>query len=159
MNDCGSLRSARQAEGIDDKVICPMPRRVAAVTFTKAEVLKPFWQQRSMSPRAVDCEANHEILEIFLSKNSCGNSPSFGCSPPYFTGSPPCRAGNPLVRDVEFSHQRPLPAPVMAMQSKSAAVVPTYRASPRIRVEGFDCSGRGFECTGRDTRCRVPALA
>lgn len=162
MNERGSLRSVLQEDGIDDKVICPISLGVTApVTFTTAEVFKPFWQKRSMGPVELDCEANREILEIFLrKKNSCSDSSSFGCSPPYFSGSPPCRAGNPLVRDVEFSNQRPPPSPVAAaMQPKPAAKVPTYRASPCVRVEGFDSSGRGFECTGRDARCRVPAFA
>lgn len=178
-----SFRSARQVDRIDDKVICPMPRRVATVSFSTGEPIKPFWQRRSVPP-TLDCEANHEILEIFLSKNSCVNSTNFGCSPPYFSGSPPCRAGNPIVRDVEFSHQRrsPLPAsiihgntvaqdveffskrpssplPATIMQKKSVVTTSTYRASPCVRVEGFECPSRAFECTSRETRRRVPAIA
>jgi hypothetical protein len=91
-----------------------------------------------------------------LIQNSGSDSSGFGCSPPYFSGSPPNRAGNPVVRDVLFSH---LGSPVGMAAHPKPIVAPSYRPSPGVRVEGFECSGRGFECTARDTRCHVSALA
>lgn len=154
MRDCGSLRSPESSE---EKIICPKPQRVAVTTLRSADFIKPIRQLRSMSPIALDgSDAGCEIMEIFLSKNSHGESPKFGCSPPYFSGSPPSRAANPLVRDTQFLH--PHVYPVAAPQAK-VPTGPSHRASPSVRVEGFDCSGRGFECTGRDAGRRVPAFA
>lgn len=152
MSDWGRLRPALPGEVSDAEVLCPKPRRVAGVTFSTLELLKPVRQRRSMQSAGVDCEAGHEILEIIL----CKNSNALGSSPPYFSGSPPSRAGNPLVRDAEFSHHRRiLPA---GSQSKSSTG-PSFRLNPSVRVEGFECSGRGFDCTGRDARCQVTAFA
>lgn len=159
MSNCGNLRSLLRGEGAEEKVICPKPQRVATMMTSSAEVLKPIRQWRSMPPAAFDGgEAGHEILEIFLSKNSSGETQNFGCSPPYFSGSPPCRAGNPVVRDAEFSRPRHPFSPDANSQAK-IPTGPSFRASPSVRIEGFDCPGRGFECTGRDTRRRVPAFA
>eukprot|EP00250_Pteridium_aquilinum_P014425 c21979_g1_i3 orf=210-725(+) len=156
MRDCGILRSPESSE---EKIICPKPQRVAVATIRSTDFIKPIRQLRSMSPVAVDgSDAGCEILEIFLSKNSCGDSPRFGCSPPYFTGSPPSRAANPLVRDTQFLH--PHAYPVVATSQAKVPTASPHRASPSVRIEGFDCSGgRGFECTGRDVGRRVPAFA
>lgn len=156
MTNCGRPRSAlqvkiRDKEEEEELVICPKPQRVVSIS----EILKPVRQRRGMISPAVDFEAGNEILEIFLSKNTGGDS-SFGCSPPYFSGSPPSRAGNPLVRDAEFSHLQP---PSSLVTHPKSSKGPSFRASPSVRVEGFECSGRKFECSGRDARCQVPAFA
>lgn len=225
-----NFRSVWPGERTDDKVLCPMPRRVATISFSTGESVRPLLHWRSAPPSTLDCEANLELMEIFCSKNSSTNPPNFGCSPPFFAGSPPCRAGNPIihdtefiatpcraknpiVHDAEFIQQRQLPLPRANMhttpivqdvitvpdvvfiqqrqvplsrtnmhtdpivqdveythrslaspattltQSKPIVSAPIYRASPRVRVEGFDCPGRGFDCASRDTRRHVPAIA
>ena len=101
--------------------------------------------------------SNTILFSLRLIQSSAGDSSGFGCSPPHFSGSPPCRAGNPVVRDVLFSR---LGSPAgMATHHPKPIVAPSYRPSPGVRVEGFECSARGFECTARDTRCHVSALA
>lgn len=160
MSDRGRLLPSLPGDAsFEEGVICPKPRRLGVVSFSTPEVLKPVRQRRSMSPAGVEGEAGNEILEIFLNKISSGDATSLGCSPPYFSGSPPSRAGNPLVRDEEFSHQRRPPSPSFVTRSKSSNAPISFRASPPVRVEGFECSGRGFDCTGLDSRCQVPAFA
>lgn len=156
MRDCGSLRSPESSE---EKIICPKPQRVAVTNLRSADFIKPICQLRSVSPIAVDSsDAGCEIMEIFLSKYSHGESPKFGCSPPYFSGSPPSRAANPLVRDTQFVHRHAYHHHPVATTAQ--VKVPTGpRANPSVRIEGFECSGRGFECTGRDAGRRVPAFA
>ncbi|KAI5059973.1 hypothetical protein GOP47_0024393 [Adiantum capillus-veneris] len=181
--EASNFRSVCPGERIEDKVLCPKPRRVTALSFSSGEPVKPFWLRRSVPPSSLDCETNLELMEILRSKNSSLNPPNFGSSPPFFSGSPPCRAGNPMVHDVEFIQQRQTrlprastpanptvqgvefthkrldsPSPTI-VQSKPTASAPIYRANPRVRVEGFDCPTRGFDCASRDTRRHVPAIA
>ncbi|MCO5551227.1 hypothetical protein L7F22_004726 [Adiantum nelumboides] len=151
MRKCGSLRSPESSE---EKIICPKPQRVAVANLRSVDFIKPIRQVRSMSPVVIDgSDAGCEILDIFLSKSSYGD---FGGSPPFFSGSPPSRAANPLVRDTQFLH--PHAYPVATSQAKVPAGTP-IRANPSVRIEGFECSARGFECTGRDAGRRVPAFA
>lgn len=153
MRECGNLRSPESSE---EKVICPKPQRVAVANLRSVDFIKPIRQVRSMSPMAIDgSEAGCEILEIFLSKNSYGD---FGCSPPFFAGSPPSRAANPLVRDTQFLHPHAYPVATVQAKVKVSQGAP-IRANPSVRIEGFDCSSRGFDCTGRDAGRRVPAFA
>ncbi|MCO5599470.1 hypothetical protein L7F22_053574 [Adiantum nelumboides] len=181
--EASNFRSVCTSDRVEDKVLCPMPRRVATLSFSSGEPVKPFWHRRSMPPSTLDCETNLELMEILRSKNFSLSPASFGSSPPFFSGSPPCRVGNPIVRDVEFFQQRhthlppastqanpivqgveftrkrpELPSPTI-QQSKPMVSAPIYRASPRVRVEGFDCPSRGFDCASRDTRHHVPAIA
>lgn len=87
----------------------------------------------------------------FVLQSGCGDSLNFGCSPPYFNGSPPSRADNPLVHDSNFIHQRVQASPSTLSKPKSLGRS-SLGPNAAVRVEGFDCSGR-------DTRCSVPALA
>ncbi|KAH7299325.1 hypothetical protein KP509_24G005600 [Ceratopteris richardii] len=153
IRECGNLRSA---EGADEKLICPKPQRLAVANLRSVDFIKPIRQVRSVSPVVIDSnDAGCEILEIFLSKNSCYGD--FGRSPPYFSGSPPSRAANPLVRDKHFLH--PSAYPISTSQVKVSLVAPN-RENPLVRVEGFDCSStHNFECTGRDTGHRLSAFA
>lgn len=159
MRECGSLRSSESAE---EKIICPKPQRVTVTSFRSVEFIKPIRQLKSVSPTAVDgSDVGCEIMEIFRSKNCHGDSPKIGRSPPYFSGSPPSRATNPLVQDTQFLHPHAYPrATPQLSPPKKFSTSGSLRASPSVRIEGFECSsGRGFECTGRDVGRRVPAFA
>lgn len=80
-------------------------------------------------------------------------------SPPFFAGTPPCRASNPLIQDVQFGNERlmhggipPFPAP-SSPSCKSGPHMKFGSQPAAIRIEGFDCLGRDR------SNCSISALA
>ncbi|RWW04668.1 hypothetical protein BHE74_00053329 [Ensete ventricosum] len=70
-------------------------------------------------------------------------------SPPFFCGSPPHRAANPVVHDARFGEDRPQLAPFAPVQP-AQSVTPMSPKHAKfgllpaaVRVEGFDCLDRG----------------
>ena len=67
-------------------------------------------------------------------------------SPPFFFGSPPCRAQNPLAQDAHFRVQKHSPS--ASSPSDSASLPPSHsrvkfgHKQAAVRVEGFDCQSR-----------------
>ncbi|CAM6109675.1 unnamed protein product [Calypogeia fissa] len=154
MNDRRRIRTGFRDQH-EEEVICPKPRRVTNVSCPPAEFLKTSRRRRSHSSQVrAEGEAGFEILDIFLSRSGFGDSSSFGCSPPYFCGSPPSRSGNPLIHDVQFTHQR-IPSAQSSLSSlvsqQKSFCAASYGANPSVRVEGFVSSA--------EVRCSVPALA
>eukprot|EP00249_Psilotum_nudum_P010352 c22489_g1_i1 orf=435-881(+) len=148
MGDCRRIRSGHHAEGCE--VVCPKPQRVALRTCGTTEPFKSVCHRRSLLPVGGDYEAGHEIMDILVRKSADGEASNICCSPPYFCGSPPRRVGNPLVRDAHFAHPRVLPSS-SSVQPKPLQVS-SFKSSPTIRIEGFNCSRQ-------DTRCGVLTLA
>ena len=89
------------------------------------------------------------MVKVPLLQGGYGEISNFGCSPPYFCGSPPNRSGNPLIHDVHFLHQR---AQSVLSQQIASCGPSSYGASPAVRVEGFASAGP-------DSRSQVSALA
>lgn len=135
MNEKGRCRAGLQVDSCEEELICPKPRKVA-LSCCAPEFIKPVYQWQS-STRMPECEAGYEILEIFLNKGACldGEILSFGCSPPYC--SPPTRASNPIVHDIEFRNNHRSRSP--AGSKPKAVAVPSFSASPSVRIEGFEC--------------------
>ncbi|XP_034683139.1 uncharacterized protein LOC117912595 isoform X1 [Vitis riparia] len=83
LRELRKLRTAVMVEkclGQNDVVTCPKPRR----------------QQISRQcGRHIDAKVGAELSDIITSK----------ASPPYYSVSPPIRAGNPLVQDARFLQQ------------------------------------------------------
>lgn len=82
-------------------------------------------------------------------------------SPPYFCGSPPVRAANPLVQDARFGDEMNaaiispsgLPSPTSTSR-KGGCVRVSFGLKPAaVRVEGFDCLNRDRQNSS------VPAVA
>jgi len=91
--------------------------------------------------------------------------------PPFFCGSPPSRATNPLIRDVRFLETKQIP--FLSSNIPDTGATPSlppppmglFRATtnfgsdpvaPVRRIEGFDClDNRGNRVVG----CSIPAFA
>ncbi|URE28311.1 hypothetical protein MUK42_30132 [Musa troglodytarum] len=70
-------------------------------------------------------------------------------SPPFFCGSPPDRAANPVVHDARFGEDRPPLAPFAPVQPAQSVTSMSPKHAKfgllpaAVRVEGFDCLDRG----------------
>ncbi|XP_015869877.1 uncharacterized protein LOC107407161 isoform X2 [Ziziphus jujuba] len=147
-----------------DPVVCPKPRRVGILSNN---MLKPLRLHMSQQSELCDSKAGSELLDIILMKEGFGAEQSAGyvaSSPPYFCGSPPSRAANPLVQDARFGDEKPLPALPFASPSglsspssaarKGGCVRMKYGLKPAaVRVEGFDCLNRDRQNSS------IPAMA
>ncbi|KAM7278503.1 hypothetical protein ACFE04_005637 [Oxalis oulophora] len=114
-----------------------------------------------MTSSSSACDQEREIGSVICPKPrrlgilnpSVGRREKFGTpvasSPPYFCGSPPSRASNPLIEDARFGDERIQP-PCYSMGPPS----PSSRVSggctrmkfghtpAAVRIEGFDCLTR-----------------
>ncbi|XP_024358447.1 uncharacterized protein [Physcomitrium patens] len=148
MNERRRPLSGFRVEGNDEEVICPKPRRPTNVSCPVNELMKPPRRRRGQATVRTEGDAGFELLDILLSKGGCGDVSNFGCSPPYFCGSPPSRSGNPLIHDVQFLQR----AQSVLSHQVSGRGPTSFGGNPMVRVEGF-ASG------GADSRSRVSALA
>ncbi|XP_023641822.1 uncharacterized protein LOC17891221 isoform X2 [Capsella rubella] len=139
-----------------DSVVCPKPRR-------PNNVIRPLRLHYSQSGAADTCDSNkagEDLLDIIRRKEE---SVSFvASSPPFFLGSPPSRAANPLVQDARFGDEKlnPVslslsPLPLSASRVKGGGCGRMdYGVKPAtVRVEGFDCLNRDSQNSS------IPAMA
>ncbi|KAL3512249.1 hypothetical protein ACH5RR_024966 [Cinchona calisaya] len=126
-------------------VVCPKPRRPASFL----PIINP--QVEACESRA----AGTELLDIILAKGSYGaekNSFQVASSPPFFNGSPPVRASNPLIQDEQFviGKVSPVSSSMGSSASPSSRKTGSGGSSGRVkcgtkpapvRIEGFNCRG------------------
>lgn len=67
-------------------------------------------------------------------------------SPPFFCGSPPSRASNPVIQDAQFGNDRLTPLTPGLESSPSSSTRKSGRVKfgqkpAAVRVEGFNCRG------------------
>ncbi|GFP97416.1 hypothetical protein PHJA_001885700 [Phtheirospermum japonicum] len=132
----------KDAKAIMSQVVCPKPRRAGPSNFNSPSMAVPLrFHTRDDAESKPVAELLGAILKEDFQADRCANLSS---SPPFFLGSPPCRAPNPLVRDARFGVEK----------LNFVCVPPSESASPRsaqakehfgkkqvaVRVEGFDCS-------------------
>ncbi|KAK7271790.1 hypothetical protein RJT34_27980 [Clitoria ternatea] len=150
---------------VDQKepVICPKPRRVGVLSNMPMRHLRwHFIQQAEGS----DSKAGAELLDIMLKKESHGEefANQVSSSPPFFCGSPPVRAANPLAQDAQFGDEKHTPTLTISSPSgllspssalrKGGCVRMSFGLKPAtVRVEGFDCLSRDCQ------NSRIPAVA
>ncbi|XP_019154547.1 PREDICTED: uncharacterized protein LOC109151089 [Ipomoea nil] len=132
------------------RVVCPMPRRPNA--HSTHTLVFPM----SNSSEGIDSKTDASLVDLILKKDSLVAMQSISqlsSSPPFFSGSPPCRTNNPVIHDTCFRNEKRVGTPVpqspplsgiISSPSSSARKAACTRAmlgqqqSP-VRVEGFDC--------------------
>ncbi|KAK8595722.1 hypothetical protein V6N13_000415 [Hibiscus sabdariffa] len=128
-------------------VVCPKPRRIRVLTLRL---------HKSHQSEVSDSKAGAELLDIILDREDLGTEQeqSIASSPPFFRGSPPSRAANPLVQDARFSDERlaqalstlRIPSPSTSFARKAGCIGMKFGLKPAVvRVEGFDCLGRDHQ--------------
>lgn len=164
MNSCGNQQNAYAASeetrsrflGTDHKAptFCPKPRRLIPLAVVVAEPVLPF---RCLSEGFPDSSAVEEdLVDLLLAKG--GELDRSDSSSPFFCGSPPSRAANPVVHDARFGEDLP-PAPfapflptqsMAAMSPKHGCAHAKFGLLPAaVRVDGFDCLDRARRsCSG-----------
>ncbi|KAG6519987.1 hypothetical protein ZIOFF_017016 [Zingiber officinale] len=168
MNSCGNQQNAFAAceetrprfLAADHKAptfFCPKPRRLIPLAVV-AEPVPPFrWHSEDFpDSRAVE----EDLVDLLLAKG--GEHNRSDSSSPFFCGSPPSRASNPVVHDPRFGEDRP-PAPAPAPFAPFPLTQSTAPMSPKhgcahakfgllpaaVRVDGFDCLDRARRsCSG-----------
>ncbi|CAA2994826.1 Hypothetical predicted protein [Olea europaea subsp. europaea] len=143
-------------KGDSDGVVCPKPRRVGLPLRFDEPIRSPsrLLHITNEPSEACDAKAGTELLDIILMKGSGGYSRSnfqVASSPPFFSGSPPSRASNPVIQDEQFgnSNFNPLspaieasPTPPSSARKSSGCVRVSFGHKPAtVRVEGFNCRG------------------
>ncbi|KAL1205835.1 hypothetical protein V5N11_017923 [Cardamine amara subsp. amara] len=183
MNHCNlqqnAFMSREEMMGFDPKdlVVCPKPRRVGLLANN---VIRPLRLHMSQAAADLcDSKAGAELLDIIRRKEDNGtigqilSSSSVSSSPPYFPGSPPSRAANPLAKDARFRDEKfntispnspflqpnsatgfPTPSPSPSSSSSRGCVRMKFGLKPpAVRVEGFDCLNRDRQNSS------IPAMA
>ncbi|KAL2479083.1 hypothetical protein Fot_48097 [Forsythia ovata] len=145
---------ARRADS--DYVVCPKPRRFGLPLQFDEPIRSPsrLLHINNEQSEACDAKAGTELLDIILMKGSCGYTRSnfqVASSPPFFSGSPPTRASNPVIQDEQFGNDNfnPLspapeaspPPPSSARKSGGCVRVSFGHKPATVRIEGFNCRG------------------
>ncbi|KAK6773592.1 hypothetical protein RDI58_028830 [Solanum bulbocastanum] len=128
-------------------VACPKPRKSRANEpfSTNATLL-----QINQEVEVCDLKAGTEILDLILTKGRY--DVDYSNSNPFFCGSPPSRASNPLTQDVNFGNDnfmpiQPFPESALPFSFSSRLIrggcVPMEfgNNSAPVRIEGFNCGG------------------
>ncbi|KAJ8761144.1 hypothetical protein K2173_001200 [Erythroxylum novogranatense] len=160
--DARGLVSISEPKGL---VVCPKPLRVG---IPASNPIRPLRWPMSHQAEICDSKAGAELLDIILMKECHGaeHLTQVASSPPFFCGSPPTRAANPLTRDAQFGDEKLTPMSPFLIPSPSGLSSPSSSARKggctrmkfglkpaAVRVEGFDCLNRDRQ------RSSIPAMA
>lgn len=166
------MRASGGYSSISNGVVCPKPRRLGGFfnspsNYHTNQSITPFCLlEFSGQIQACDSEPGTELLDIILTKETSGAgklNTHAASSPPFFFGSPPSRASNPLIQDAHFGNENfvPFPPPLATLTSPSSSSPSSARKNgggcgvkfghkpAPVRIEGFNCNGN----------CRVSAVA
>ena len=135
----------QQKETIETKgittIVCPKPNP------TRQFIRWKFCQQNE----PFDSNVGTELIDIIVENKK------FSSSPPYFIGSPPVRASNPLIQDEKFRCEKHISQSTNVISSspsdsfgnksspscsplrKGGCVRMKFGAKAKVRVVGFDC--------------------
>ncbi|CAN1227272.1 hypothetical protein LINPERPRIM_LOCUS2788 [Linum perenne] len=164
---CDEARGVVSMSDLRGPVVCPKPRRVGILANSS---IRPLRWQMSHQADGIDVNAGAELLDIILKKlkqddNGAEKSATqVASSPPYFCGSPPARAANPLIKDAHFGDEKVFAMSPFANPSPSSVLSPSARKGGCARVKyGFKPAAvrvEGFDCLNRDRQnSSIPAMA
>ncbi|KAG9131266.1 hypothetical protein Leryth_006122 [Lithospermum erythrorhizon] len=117
-------------------VVCTKPRRAEGEINHHIE--------------AYGVKAGNELVDLILSKDACGGKkPNFhvALSPPFYNGSPPTRASNPVIQDEQFRTSKlnmnpsmiePLASSASRLSGGGCVPVRNQTLTPERRIEGFN---------------------
>lgn len=146
-----------------EPVVCPKPRRVGFVNDQIRPLRLPVNHQMEMG----DSKAGAELLDLILTKGGYGCSGGerqgyqVASSPPFFCGSPPSRASNPVIQDAQFGNDK-ITSLAPAPPSPSSSSARTGGGFVRTKFGHIPAAVRieGFDCLSRDRRnCSISAVA
>ncbi|KAL2321197.1 hypothetical protein Fmac_030166 [Flemingia macrophylla] len=167
MNKCGyqQKKAFTSCEEMRmESVVCPKPRRLGLLNHSTFDNhIRPFRPPFiNYQSEIEDSGVGAELLDIILPKGGCYGEISgvqVDSSPPFFCGSPPSRASNPVIQDEQFGsgNENFVPfslAPPSPSSSARGCVRMKFGHTPAaVRIEGFDC-------LSRDRRnCSISAVA
>lgn len=136
-----------------DSLVCPKPRRLGVASPSINDHFRSLRYHVSHQTEICESKAGTELLDIILSTGCYGAEKSgtpIASSPPFFFGSPPSRASNPVIQDSQFGNDKL--SPLSPSQGGCIRVKLGHKPAT-VRIEGFDC-------LGRDTRnCSISAVA
>ena len=140
-----------------DSVVCPKPRRLSALNPSLNDSIRPPYRCFNQYQSEVgDSQAASELLDLILNKGESGGERSMkqlASSPPFFCGSPPSRASNPVIQDEHFGSCKVGPFSPTAGRNGGCVRMKSGDKSVAVRIEGFDC-------LSRDRRnCSIPSVA
>ncbi|OIV90152.1 hypothetical protein TanjilG_01606 [Lupinus angustifolius] len=151
---CEEMRGSVNLADQRETVICPKPRRVGVLSNM---AIRPLRWHLNQQAEGSDSKAGADLLDIIFKKESHGDeiANQVASSPPYFCGSPPVRAANPIIQDARFGDENHspispsgLPSPASASR-KGGCVRMNFGLKPAaVRVEGFDCLNRDRQNSG-----------
>ncbi|XP_009778513.1 uncharacterized protein LOC107830359 [Nicotiana tabacum] len=129
-------------------LICPKPRRLGdPISHSNCLPL------RNQAETFVS-KGGAELIDLILKEDGVAAAQytsDLSSSPPFFSGSPPCRAMNPLIRDAHFTNEKQPRFSSSPRSSTSASSSPSSSCKGRCsrarlgqtqspnRIEGFDC--------------------
>ncbi|XP_059661650.1 uncharacterized protein LOC132307802 [Cornus florida] len=152
---CGEMRGPTFS--LNDSVVCPKPRRLGFFNTSINDHIRPSRCHMNCHQTEIcDSRARTELLDIILTEGSYSaekpNNFHVASSPPFFCGSPPSRASNPVIQDRHFGSNEISPlapppiitaSPNLASRKGGACVPMKFGQKPAaVRIEGFDCLGR-----------------
>ncbi|KAL3341324.1 hypothetical protein AABB24_025730 [Solanum stoloniferum] len=128
-------------------LICPKPRRLGNIN-THSNCL-PLSGKRNQAEVFIS-KGGEELFDLMIKEDGVAArqyASDLSSSPPFFSGSPPCRVMNPLIHDAQFSNEKqhrlssspsPSTSPSSSCKGRCARARLGKPHSPN-RVEGFDC--------------------
>ncbi|XP_009595091.1 uncharacterized protein [Nicotiana tomentosiformis] len=129
-------------------LICPKPRRLGdPISHSNCRPLRN-------QAEAFVSKGGAELIDLILKEDGIAATHSvydLSSSPPFFSGSPPCRAMNPLIHDAHFTNEKQpcfssSPSTFTSASSSPSSSFKGRCSRARLgqtqspnRVEGFDC--------------------